>query len=262
MAARAIWKGVIKVAGSSLPVKLYSAVQDRDVHFHILEKRTHSRVKQRLMDPETEEEVPSEQLRKGFEVEAGTFVLLDEDELSTLEPEASREIEITRFVKTDAINHQWYERPYYLGPDDGAGNYFALARAMERRNCEGVARWVMRKKAYLGALRPAGGYLMLFTLRHAEEVLSAKELPSPSGKSLDSKEREIARQLVAALEGEFRPEEFHEEYRERVMKLIEAKAHGQKPRLRLVKTKAKEGELSDLLAASLKAAKSKEKAAA
>ena len=262
--ARAIWKGVLKLGKTNLPVKLYSAIKDRTVHFNLLEERTLARVKQRLVDPESGDEVPSDQVRKGYEVEPGTFVLLEEKDLAELEPEPSRDIEITRFVKAGAINQQWYERPYYLGPDGAdAEDYFALAEAMQKRECEGIAQWVMRKAEYVGALCPTDGYLMLITLRHAEEVLSAADLPTLSGRAIDAKERAIAQQLIAALEEDFQPEEFHDEYRERVMKHIEAKARGQKPRLNVVARKPQGGSLSDMLAKSLKAVKSqKGKAAA
>ncbi|MCW5978099.1 MAG: Ku protein [Bryobacteraceae bacterium] len=260
--ARAIWKGEVTFDGVRLPVKLYSGVEDRTIRFHLLDKHTLTRVKQRLVDSETGEEVPSDQVRKGYEVESGTFVLLDDEELNRLEPEASRAIEIEQFLKAGTIKHQWYDRPYYLGPDGGAAEYFALAEAMERRRSEAVARWVMRKREYLGALRSENGYLMLMTLRRAEEVLSARELPAPAGRPPDAKERAIASQLVAALEDEFRPEDYRDEYRERVMKLIEAKAHGEKPRLKVVRARPKAGSLRAMLEASLKAAKSRQEVAA
>src|SRR5438045_3098360 len=115
MTARAIWSGNLKLGTSGLPVKLYSAVEDRSTHFHILDTKTKSRVKQHMVNPETGEEVPSGEIHKAYEVERGTFVLLDDDELSKLEPKASRDIEITRFVPAGRISHLWYERPYYLG---------------------------------------------------------------------------------------------------------------------------------------------------
>src|SRR6185436_8347594 len=117
MAARAIWAGNLKLGSTGLPVKLYSAVQDHSIHFHILDAKTKSRVKQHMVNPETGEEVAAKDIRKGYEVEPGTFVLLDKDELSELEPKASRDIEITRFVPAGHISHLWYDRPYYLGPN-------------------------------------------------------------------------------------------------------------------------------------------------
>ena len=183
MAARAIWKGELKLNSTKVPVKLYSAVVDKTVHFHILEERTQSRVKQHMVNPETNEEVPNEEIQKGYQVEPGTFVILDEEELQKLEPEASREIEITQFVPPAEIPPEYFDRPYYLGPDGDESAYFALAEALQNKEREGVARWVMRKQPYVGALRAEDNHLMLFTLRNAEEVLSAKDLPRPSGRA-------------------------------------------------------------------------------
>ena len=255
MSARAIWKGVLKIGSDQVRVKLYSAVQDRSVHFHILDSQNLQPVKQRMVEPENDQEVPREEIRKGLETEPGVFVVFKNDELATLEPEASRDIEITRFVAPERINHQWYERPYYLGPDDDDANYFALAKALESSEREGVARWVMRKKPYVGALQARDGHLFLMTLRHAEEVLSAQELPAPSGRPLDPRELQMAQQLVAALESEFRPQDFHDEYRDRAMQFIEAKAKGRTPKLATVPQKSAAPSLVDALAASLKQAK-------
>ncbi len=258
MAARAIWKGVLHVGSSKLPVKLYSAVQDRAVHFHILDAEKHERVKQRMVVPETGKEVPREEIRRGLEVEPGTFVTFSEEELAKFEPPESRDIEVTRFVPPEQINHQWYERPYYLGPDEDAdSDYFALAKALGSTGREGVARWVMRKKTYTGALQARDNYLLLVTLRHADEVLSAKELPQPAGRALDPREIQMAQQLVSVLEDEFRPEDFRDEYRDRVMQFIEAKAKGQKPKLQVMKAKKGTTSLLDALAASLEGAKKK-----
>jgi DNA end-binding protein Ku len=255
VAARAIWKGVLKIGTSKVPVKLYSAVQDRSIHFHILDTSKKQPVKQRMVDPENDQEVPKEEIQRGLELEPGTFVVIDEDELTNLQPKASRDIEIRRFVPPARINHQWYERPYYLGPDGDDDAYFALAKALETCDREGVARWVMRDKQYIGALNVKDGYLVLVTLRHADEVISAKELPKPSGRALDEKEIRMAEQLVAALEDEFRPEDYHDEYRERVMQFIEAKAKGRRPKLAVIRQKRAPSSLLDALSASLKQAK-------
>jgi DNA end-binding protein Ku len=255
VAARAIWKGALKIGTNRVPVKLYSAVQERSVHFHILDTSTKQPIKQRMIDPENDQEVAKEEIQRGLELEPGTFVVIAEDELAKLEPKASRDIEIRRFVRPARINHQWYERPYYLGPDGDESAYFALSKALERNDREGVARWVMREKQYLGALNVKDGYLVLVTLRHAEEVISAKELPKPSGRALDAKEIRMAEQLVAALEDEFRPEDYHDEYRERVMEFIEAKAKGRHPKLQSIRPKRAPSSLVDALSASLKQAK-------
>ena len=126
---------------------------------------------------------------------------------------------------------------------------------------EGVARWVMRKQPYVGALRADGDYLMLDTLRHAEEVLSAKDLPRPAGRAPDKKELSMAKQLVELLKGEFDPKEFKDEYRERVMEFVEKKAKGHKPRLHLVKSKKKTTSLDKVLSKSIEHLKKQKKAA-
>jgi len=261
MAARAIWKGELKLNSTRVPVKLYSAVQDRTVRFHILEEKSKTRVKQHMVEPESGKEITSDEIQKGFEVEPGTFVILNEEELQKLEPEASREIEITQFVPPTEIPPEYFDRPYYLGPDGDESAYFALAEALQKKDREGVAHWVMRKQPYVGALRAEDDHLMLFTLRNAEEVLSAKDLPRPSGRAPDKKELAMAAQLVELLKGEFDPKEFKDEYRERVMEFVEKKAKGHKPKLHLVKAKKKTTSLGKVLSKSIEALKKQKKAA-
>ncbi len=255
MAARAIWAGTLKIGSSSLPVKLYSAVQDKSVHFHILDAKGKSRVQQRMVNPSTGDEVAKQDIRKGYEVERGIFVLLDHDELSKLEPKPSRGIEISRFVPRGLISHLWYDRPYYLGPDGDVGTYFAFTQALQNENQEGIARWVMRNKSYAGALRVSGDYLALITLRHAGEVLSDRDLPAPRARGLSQKELKMARELVGALAGELRLEDFRDEYRDRLLDFIEAKAKGRKPRLAAVRTRRATASLESDLSKSLAALK-------
>jgi DNA end-binding protein Ku len=257
MAARAIWKGDLKLGSTKVPVKLYAAVQDQTVRFHILEQKTKTRVKQHMVNPETGEEVSNEGIQKGFEIEPGTFVILEAEDLESLEPEASREIEIEQFVPPEEIAPEFYDRPYYLGPDGDQTAYFALVEALRNKEKEGVVRWVMRKQPYVGALGAEGDHLMLFTLRNAEEVLSAKDLPHPAGRAPDKKELSMAKQLVELLKGEFDAKAFKDEYRARVMEFVEKKAKGHKPRLRLVKPKRKSASLDKVLSKSIEALKKK-----
>ena len=256
MAARAMWKAELAIGKQRIPVKLYAGVQDRRVHFHLLHDKDESRVEQRLVDPDTDEPVPNEQLRKAYETSPGTFVVLEPEELAELEPAPSRDVEVTRFVPAGAIHHQWYERPYWLGPDGDADAYFALATALRESEREGVARWVMRKRPYVGALRLEGDHLMLVALRHAEEVVLPSELSASvrsglGGKELDAKERKLAEQLVEALADHFDPAAYHDTYREKVQELVDAKAKGKKPKLHRPKTKKAPASLERALAASL-----------
>lgn len=257
-AARAMWRGVLAFGRERLPVKLYAAVTDRKVHFHLLHDSDLVRVEQRMVDPETGKPVPSDEIRKGLEVAPGTFVALDDEELASLDPEGSREIEVTRFVPVGAIEQPWYDRPYWLGPDGDDDAYFALVAALRKQEREGVARWTMRKRRYVGALRAEGDHLALIALRHAGEVVLSSELPSPGGRDLDARERKLAEQLVSALEEAFDATEYEDTYRTKVRALVNAKAKGKPVKMPKARAAPKEAaSLEDALAASL--AKAKEK---
>lgn len=251
--ARAIWKGVIRAGPAKVPVKLYSAVEDRSIHFRLLHEKDLVPVKQRMVHPETGDVVERDVVRRGHEVEPGVFVILDEEELSEAEPEDSRDIEALRFVPHDAIDGRWYDRPYYLGPDGDAGAYAALRAAVLAEDRIGIVRWVMRKREYIGALRIHDDHLMLVTLRHAGEVVSVDELPVPSGRDLTAGEVRMAEQLIETLAGHFDPAEFRDEYRDRVLEIIEAKAAGRKVKVKRFRKKAAEGSLEDVLRRSVEA---------
>jgi DNA end-binding protein Ku len=226
VAARAIWKGVIKFGSSKLPVKLYSAVQDHTIRFRLLHKTDKAPVKQEMVDAEEGEPVESSKIQKAFPISKNRLVILESAELEKIEPKESRDISVSRFVNPADIDHRWYERAYYLGPDGDSADYFAAAEALKAKKKEGVAHWVMRKKEYVGALREENGYLILITLRNADEVIDADALPRPTGRPLDKREVAMAEQLLNALVGEFDPSQFRDEYRDRVMNLINTKARG------------------------------------
>ena len=261
MAARSIWKGELHLGTHKLPVKLYSAVQDKSVRFHILDDSKRNRVKQHMVEPGSGEEVETKDIRKGYEIEPGKFVILEEEELENLKPEPSRKIEVSEFVPIEGIPQQFYERPYFLGPDGDTDEYFALAQALENQQREGIAHWVMRNKAYTGALGSQDGYLVLATLRNEGEVISADELPEVPGRAPTKKEIEMAKHLVSLLEGEFNPKEFKDEYRERVLEFIAKKAKGRAPRLAAVKTKSATTSLDSVLAKSIASLKKGKRAA-
>ena len=261
MAARAIWKGELRLGTQKLPVKLYSAVEDKSVRFHILDQSKKHRVKQHMVSPDSGEEIETKEIRKGYEIEPGRFVILEESDLETLKPEPSRDIEVSGFVPIDAIPQQFYERPYFLGPDGDQPDYFALAEALGNQEREGIAHWVMRNKAYTGALGAQDGYLVLSTLRNEGEVIAADELPKPAGRAPTKKEIDMAKHLVSLLEGEFNPADYKDEYRERVLEFIAKKAKGHAPRLSAVKTKRATTSLDSVLAKSIAALKKGKRAA-
>ncbi|HEX6588789.1 MAG TPA: Ku protein [Longimicrobiales bacterium] len=253
MAARAIWKAEIGLGKTKVPVKMYSAVSDRTVHFRLLDPETLTPVKQRMVDTDSGREVSTEAVEKGYEVQPGLLVKLEEAELESLEPKPSRDIEIVAFVPDAEIDHRWYDRPYYLGPDGDQDAYFALAEALGKEGREGLARWTMRGKRYVGALRTEGPYLVLITLRHVEEVVDASALPRPTTAAPTKAEAKMAEQLVEMLRGPFQPAKYRDEYRDRVLELIEAKAKGRVVPIRKArKKKATDDSLEDLLEKSLK----------
>ena len=257
MAARAIWKGIIRFDSVKVPVKLYSAIEDRNIRFNLLHDQDYVPVKQRMVNPNTDQTVPHDKVRKAYEIERGVFVFLDEDELKSLEPEPSRDIEVLQFVEAADVSPHWYVRPYFVGPDDSQAesDYFALVHALAKQDKVGIARWVMRAHQYVGALRSENGYLALITLHHSEEVILGDELQPPEGRALDKKERDLAEQLVKALEEDFDPKDYRDEYRQRVMKLIASKRAGKPLKAPKRPRKPKTTSLAQSLRASLKRVK-------
>lgn len=232
MSVRAMWKGVIHFDAIRVPVKLYGAIEDRNVHFRLLHRQDLEPVHQALVNPETDEVVPYGSTGRAYVTESGDRVLLNPAELAALEPEPSRDIEIVSFLPPHAIDHRWYDRPYYLGPDEDGAEFFALADALEAMQVEGLARWVMRNKSYAGALQLYQGYPMLMSLHHSEEVIPVETLAPPKGPPLDQRELGMARQLIEMLEAEFQPQAYHDEFRERVLKMLAAKTQGKPVRKR------------------------------
>jgi DNA end-binding protein Ku len=260
VSARSIWQGTLIVQKQRIAVKLYSAVFDRQIHFHLLHKRDRTRVQQRMVDAETEKTVPLDEARKAFEVENGLFVTVTSEEVDRTAPKPSRAVEVSRFVPMSAIEPQFFDRPYYLGPgEDAAVDYFAFVRALEQKKCAGIASWTMRKHSYRGALIADRGYLMMITLRHTEEVIPASQLDPPQGRALEAKERDLAVKLVETLSGRFDPKAYNDEYQRRVHELIAAKRAGKKLKPKRASRRRSSGSLADSLRSSLKAASASRK---
>ena len=257
MTARAIWKGNLVLGKHKVPIKMYSAVEDQAVHFHLLHDKDLTPVEQRIVRKDNGQEVPKAEQRKAFPLDENRAVILEPDELEKLEPADDREIRLLRFVPVDAFGDQWYDRPYLLGPDEDEDSYFALAAALAGKERVGIARWVMRDKRYLGALTAGDGYLGMTTLRRSDQVLAVPEIRPGKSRTPSPAEVKLAEQFVESITGEFDPDSWQSEHRERLKKLIEAKAKGAK--LKLVQSKPKEAtvDLAESLRASLAATKGK-----
>ena len=259
--ARSIWSGAISFGLVNVPVKLYSAVSRKTVRFNQLNAETGNRIQQKRVDPETGEEVGYDQIVKGYELNKDRYVVITPDELDALDPEKTRTVDIEDFVDLDEIDPVYYDHPYYLVPDKGATKaYGLLLGAMKEAGKVAIARVVIRSKEQLVAIRPAGELLMMETMIFHDEVVPHDDLDDlPDAKDLKASDRELkmAQQLIDSLSSEFEPERYHDEYREKVLELIERKAQGEEIAVQPeAPAPAKVPDLMAALEASLAAVKS------
>jgi DNA end-binding protein Ku len=230
--ARAIWSGSISFGLLNVPVKLYSAVSKQTVRFRELREGDGSRVKHKRVAESDGKEVPYEKIVKGYEYAPDQYVVLTKDELADLEPQRSRAIEIQDFVDLDDIDPIYFEQPYLLGPDKGAARAYALlVQAMKESRKVAIARFVLRNKEHLAAIRPMDDVLTLTTMRFHDEVTSPKDLDGDvfdeeKPKKPDQRELEMAKQLIGSLTSDFKPDQYRDEYREELLDLLERKAAG------------------------------------
>jgi len=228
---RSIWSGAISFGLVNVPIKLYSAVSRKTVRFHQLNRETGVRIQQKRVDPSTGEEVSYDSIVKGYELTKDHYVIVTPEELEALDPEKTRTIDIEDFVDLEDIDPVYYDQPYYLVPDKGATKAYALLlNAMKESGKVAIARVVIRTKEALVAIRPAGDVLMMETMIFADEVVGADqidELPEASDLKASDRELAMAQQLIASLATQFEPGRYHDEYREKVLDLVERKAQGE-----------------------------------
>lgn len=255
--SRAMWKGRIVLGKQRLDVKLYSAVADRSIRFRLLHKTDRSPVEQHIVRKDTGEEVPREHIRKAFAIGNDEAVILLPEDLKALFPPESRDIGIHRFVTPEILDDQWFDRPYYLGPDGDADGYFALSQALEQTNQVGIVGWVMRNKRYMGALTAIEGYLAVTTLRRADQILKFSGVEPPASSRPLANELKLAEQLVTSISTDFDPGLWQNEYRQRLMKLIEARSRGEKLTPVRARKKAPPASLAARLKASIAALREK-----
>ena len=251
--ARAIWSGSISFGLLNVPVKLYSAVSRKSVSFRELRQSDSSRIRHKRVAEADGEEVPYEEIVKGYEITPEQYVVLTRDELEELDPKKTRAIEIQDFVDLDEIDPIYFEHPYYLGPDKGAEKAYALlTKAMEEQNKVAIARFVLRNKENLAAIRPMGDMLTMATMRFADEVTDPGDLRSDlfeeKPKKPEKRELEMAKQLIESLSTDFDAGKYRDEYREELLEMLEQKASGKE----IVSTPSEEPEPTkapDLMAA-------------
>ncbi|HUR18233.1 MAG TPA: Ku protein [Acidimicrobiales bacterium] len=230
--ARSIWGGAISFGLVNVPVKLFTAVRKKDVRFHQLHSRDGGRIQQKRVCTVDGEEVPYEELVKGYEISKDQYVVIEPQELEALDPESTHTIDIEDFVDLDQIDPLFFDSSYYVVPDErGSKPYRLLLEAMRDANKVGIAKVVMRTKQYLVAVRPVGEALVMSTMNFADEVVPQEELEglpaSEKSARVSDRELKMAQQLIDSLSTDFDAAKYHDTYREQVLDLVERKAEGQ-----------------------------------
>jgi DNA end-binding protein Ku len=245
---KSIWKGSIAFGLVNIPVRLYSATESQGLASHMLYKKDLSRIRFQRVAESTGKEVSAAEIVKGYELEKDQYVILSDEELSGVAPGKSAVIEIQEFVDESEISSLYFEKPYYLEPDKGAGKAYALLRAALAKSGKiGIAQFVLRNRESLCVLKPQGEGLVLNALRFAAEIRSMEELSLPSKEKISPSEVSLALKLIEGMAGKFDPEKYKDSYSEEVQKLIQAKAKGQK--LLAPAPKAAKNNVIDLVAA-------------
>jgi DNA end-binding protein Ku len=227
---KAIWSGSVSFGLVNVPVKLMTAQSPKDVRFNQLHDVDGGRINQKRVCSLDGEEVDYAHIVKGYDLGGGRYVIIEPEELRSIDPEASRTIDIEEFVDLADIDPIYYERSYYLVPDDrSAKPYALLAEAMAKTNKVALGRFVLRTKQYLTTLRAKDGVLVLSTMLYADEVTETSQLEVPTAEATKPSERELAmaEQLVQSLSTDFDASKYHDDYREKIMELIDRKAAGE-----------------------------------
>jgi DNA end-binding protein Ku len=226
--ARAIWSGSISFGLVNVPVKVYTAVRQKEVRFHQLHDADGARLQYKRVCSVDGKEVPYEHIVKGYEIAPDEYVMITPEELESLDPDATRMIDIEDFVDLADIDPLYFDKSYYLAPNTGGSKaYRVLLESMRAAGKVAIGRVVLRTKQYMVALRPAGDALVMSTLNYHDEIVDPDDVDGLP-KEADAGERELkmAQQLIEALSAAWQPDQYRDEYRERVLALIEAKAEG------------------------------------
>ena len=252
--ARSIWSGTTSFGLVSVPIKLYSAIEQKDVSFNMIDEKTKSRIRYKRVSEKTGREIDNDRIVKGYEIRKDEYVLIDPEELEEFDPKATRTIDIEDFVALDEIDPIYYERTYYLAPARGGERAYALLqKAMEQKGRVAIGRLVMRNKQYLAAMRPYGRALALETMLFPDEVRSLDDIDDlPDRRArVNDKELQVANQLIDSLTTGWDPSKYHDTYRERLLAYIEKKAKGEAVELETTEEAPKVGSLLDALRASV-----------
>src|SRR3954447_3615806 len=228
MALRSIWNGTIAFGGVFVPIKVHSATEDKTVHFHEVHQDDGARIEHKRICPKEDKEIPFKEIVQGYEVSENKFVVLEKDELDAAAGAQSRLIEVEEFVCQADVDPVMFDKTYYLGSQDkGKDAYRLLHDALEKSDRAGIGRWVFHNREYLVAIRALDGVVGMHTMRFADELVPVKDLDLPTPSRTPSKqELDMAGKLLESLQAKFKPDDFEDTYRDRLLKYIEAKAKG------------------------------------
>jgi DNA end-binding protein Ku len=225
---RSIWNGALSFGLVNVPVQLFSAVEQKDISFHEFQAGTGARIRHKRVSEKSGREIDYSDIEKGYETSKGKYVMLTREELESVEPGKSRTIDIEDFVELAEIDPIYFDKPYYVAPQKGAEKPYALLRsALEHSDRVAIARFVMRTKQYLAAIRVADDVLVLETMYFADEIRDTKSLNIPTRTKVPDRERRVAEQLIASMTVAWKPERYEDTYRARVLDLIRRKNRGQ-----------------------------------
>ena len=223
---RPIWSGTITFGLLNIPVQLMTAERHTDLHFRMLDSRNNARIRYERINEETGEEVPWKDIVKAFEYDKGSYVVLEKEDFAKAAPESTESVDIEAFVKPDSVGAEYFEKPYYLVPAKKAEKGYVLLReTLKRLHTAGLARVVIRTREYLALVMPHDDALLLMLLRFPQELVPADEYAFPDKKPaayrISAKELEMAESLVKSMIGKWQPDKYHDDFRERLVKVIE-----------------------------------------
>jgi len=224
--ARPIWTGTLSFGLLNVPVSLMSGERSVDLHFRMLDSRSNTPVRYERVNAETGEEVPWKEIVKAFEYQKGSYVVLEPEDIKSAASEGREAVEVKAFVEADSIGVEYYEKPYVLVPGKKAEKGYVLLReTLKRTGKVGIARVVIRTREYLSAVMPRGHALILMLLRYPQELVDVDDYKIPQGAAteyrISPKEIDMAEQLIASMSDEWKPEDYRDEFRDRLRKVIE-----------------------------------------
>jgi DNA end-binding protein Ku len=251
---RAIWTGSIGFGLVNVPVRMYSAVEEHDLHFNFVHEPDGSRIAYQKVCRAEERPVPDEEIVKAFEIEKGEYVYMSDEDFEASQAEGGRTIDIRVFVPYEEIDPIFFEKTYYLGPGkDGERVYALLVQAMEQSGLAGIAKFVMRDRQHLGCLRIRDGVITLERMHFADEIRPTDEV-APGDTKVERQELTLAESLIEQYTGTFEPEQFRDTYRDALCEIIRAKQKGEVVRAPEVGAEEPPTDLMAALRASVEAA--------